>query len=849
MRLHLRNLLIATAVVAAMLLGSTRNAPLVAEPAVRPQVVPGAPLLQTGGFELSPNSQEVQASAGGTAVQISIAVINRTSAQVDNVRLELLTQRPEYNGSATLLPGANLGTIGGNGSSSSVTLRITVPAGRPVNDRNDFTLIVRDASNNERARGIYTIVVVAPTATLTTPTATDTPVTPTATDTPLCQRNGRSISDPFEPNNNLDDAREIAINTSQRQALCTVGDEDWVFFSAIKGKVYTIDVPEMDAGLDLTLELFDEDERQLAFNDDFFNRDPNAPNPNDLRPRIQSWTAPQNGLYYVRVRDAGGRGGTTTGGEREYVVALIGESYGPTPTNLVELCTDLFEQDGLPEQATLMVVNEAQPRHALCPTGDADWVKFFAKAGKRYVLFTDSRPYRPSANQNTDTSPGADTTLQLNDRDGRTLLAFNDDIVGGNTFDSLIEFNVEVDGVYFAQVKNVGDVGSQFIRYDLYFIQCLPEQTDCGRTRAAPPSAFQTPTPGDPNAPTADPNAVPTATIDPNAVPTATPDSIDATETAFFATETSIVATQTAEAGGLAQTFDEPTGTPGLASPSFDQFKQFRGPDGLINGRIQGFADPAFAALWQRTDRAVAEQRQIRSWMWGPTWLMARAEPFAEAPGGSRQVQYFEKGRMELNNPAADRLSPWFVSSGLLVQEMVAGNIQIGATQQRPHDAATLPVAGDADNFEAPTYTSFRRLLGTRSAERSGQLVAEALNRAGGTYPYRGQERPETRLTHYAEASGHNIPQVFWEYLNAQGLVWENGRYEERPLIDWVVVMGYPLSEPYWTYTTVGGMDRLVLVQLFERRVLVYTPDNPSGFAVEMGSVGKHYYDWRYGQK
>jgi hypothetical protein len=38
-----------------------------------------------------------------------------------------------------------------------------------------------------------------------------------------------------------------------------------------------------------------------------------------------------------------------------------------------------------------------------------------------------------------------------------------------------------------------------------------------------------------------------------------------------------------------------------------------------------------------------------------------------------------------------------------------------------------------------------------------------------------------------------------------------------------------------------------VLVQLFERRILTYTPGNPRGFEVEMGNVGQHYHRWRYG--
>ena len=45
----------------------------------------------------------------------------------------------------------------------------------------------------------------------------------------------------------------------------------------------------------------------------------------------------------------------------------------------------------------------------------------------------------------------------------------------------------------------------------------------------------------------------------------------------------------------------------------------------------------------------------------------------------------------------------------------------------------------------------------------------------------------------------------------------------------------------------VGGQQQDVLVQAFERRVLTYTPANPDAFKVEMGNIGRHYFQWRYG--
>jgi LPXTG-site transpeptidase (sortase) family protein len=38
-----------------------------------------------------------------------------------------------------------------------------------------------------------------------------------------------------------------------------------------------------------------------------------------------------------------------------------------------------------------------------------------------------------------------------------------------------------------------------------------------------------------------------------------------------------------------------------------------------------------------------------------------------------------------------------------------------------------------------------------------------------------------------------------------------------------------------------------VLIQAFERRVLTYAPDQPAGWKVQMGNIGQHYFEWRYG--
>lgn len=617
--------------------------------------------------------------------------------------------------------------------------------------------------------------------------------------------------DRFEPDDGPGSAKEIQVNRPQPEdanrpqdghTICPAGDEDWLFFGGISGKVYTIDVPTMATGLDLTLTLYDEAGRQLAFADDYYNRAPGtpdprapgAPNPNDIRPRIQSYRLQDNGRFYIRVRDAAGGGGTN---DRFYTIQLLSESYGPTPTQIDQLCQDIFEPDGLPEQARQINGNEVQLTHIMCPVGDADWVRFFAKAGKTYFIFTDTRPYtsvnpRPGGGPvNNPAEAGADTTLLLTDRDGVSPLDVNDDIPGGSTLDSQIEFTPSVDGFYYAQVKNNGDIGNQFIRYDLTLQLCIPGQTDCGRASAPP------------ELPTLPPDAatpVPTDSFIPN----------------------------------------EPTQTPTVGTAR-------SAPDAQAAARAAGFANVAFQQVWQRNDQPVAARRTERSWMWGPGGYAALAEPFDRSTDGARMVQYFDKGRMELN-ATGDRSAQSLVTSGLLVRELVEGRIQVGADAFADASPAQVVIAGDADDPTAPTYGSLQALVGKPERPLTGEEARATLARSGNVGVYAGPSRPEMQLAAFVPETGHNIPAVFVTYISSQGLLYENGTYRQGQLIDQSLVLGYPISEPYWVRVKVGGVARDVLVQAFERRILTYSPDNAPRWQVEMGNVGRHYYQWRYGR-
>lgn len=255
-----------------------------------------------------------------------------------------------------------------------------------------------------------------------------------------------------------------------------------------------------------------------------------------------------------------------------------------------------------------------------------------------------------------------------------------------------------------------------------------------------------------------------------------------------------------------------------------------------------GIGDPAFLRLWQRTDLPVLQNRVSRSWVWGLPRAGARYEPYGN---GQRLVQYFDKARMEINDPNGDRSSPWFVTTGLLAWELVTGNVQMSNDRFEHHTPATIPIAGDLDDPTAPTYASFSNLL-DNPALPVGSEIRAVVDRNGRVT----QDGPGgVTAAYYVPETNHTIASPFWEFLNRQGLVYENGSYRHAQLFaPLFFVTGLPITEAYWVRVRVDGRAQWVLVQVFERRVLTYTPNNPPGWQVELGNIGLHYLLWREGQ-
>jgi hypothetical protein len=255
----------------------------------------------------------------------------------------------------------------------------------------------------------------------------------------------------------------------------------------------------------------------------------------------------------------------------------------------------------------------------------------------------------------------------------------------------------------------------------------------------------------------------------------------------------------------------------------------------------------AFQQNWDRTDLPVLNQVVQRSWIWGASVPGSpTTEPYAESPGATRTVAYFDKARMEISHPGSDPSSPWYVTNGLLTTEMITGRLQLGDTSFEQHAPADINIAGDSNDPTSPTYASFSHVTNAPSLP-AGTVIDQTIDRSGTV----GQDPSLARFNVTASVevgeTGHTVASVFWAFMTSsgpidQGNVTVEGSLFQNPFY----ATGLPISEAYWTSVKVKGIEQLVLVQAFERRVLTYTPDNPDGWKVEAGNVGQHYFTWRY---
>lgn len=230
----------------------------------------------------------------------------------------------------------------------------------------------------------------------------------------------------------------------------------------------------------------------------------------------------------------------------------------------------------------------------------------------------------------------------------------------------------------------------------------------------------------------------------------------------------------------------------------------------------QTFADPRFASVWNADEDKVPN-------FWGPLSLASDGirEPYN---GGTRLVQYFDKGRMEVTDGR--------VTFGLLATQMVTGEIQQGDQSFRYAPPSLVTIAGDAGG-RGPTYRTIYEnrspLLSPRDP-KPGQEIGFLFDNGNRLIVSPAPASPGGPLANgaYDDTTRHNVLAAFADYRARAG----------------VDAIGLAISEPFAAYFTVGGVERAIAVQIFERRVLTYTEGNPPEFRVEMGNIGRQFLAW-----
>ncbi len=241
------------------------------------------------------------------------------------------------------------------------------------------------------------------------------------------------------------------------------------------------------------------------------------------------------------------------------------------------------------------------------------------------------------------------------------------------------------------------------------------------------------------------------------------------------------------------------------------------------------FANPLFEQLWTEQTAAAGNVD-----LWGSEPLLWRVEPYANATDGRRVVQYFDRGRMELtpnNNGGTE------VTEGLLALELTTGEIRLGSKLLQYQDPPTTAIDSGTPDPSVATYAGLSQVVEKRAADQTATHSSlDMWINAVGTVT---QKAPPSSVwdTRYVDATGHNLPDVFVNLFN------------QNPFgqMTWVEALGYPISEPYWTTYRRNDEALPSLVQVFERRVLVYTPSLQPSEQITLANVGRHYYRWRYG--
>src|SRR5690606_34155252 len=112
--------------------------------------------------------------------------------------------------------------------------------------------------------------------------------------------------------------------------------------------------------------------------------------------------------------------------------------------------------------------------------------------------------------------------------------------------------------------------------------------------------------------------------------------------------------------------------------------------------------------------------------------------------------------------------TPWYVTNGLLVSELVTGLMQTGDDAFEPRQPAMINVAGDPDDPTGPTYATFLSVLTAPPAPQNAPII-QRIDRFGnvGVDPSLASYGVYAAFRVEVPGLNHQVASVFWDFMNS----------------------------------------------------------------------------------
>jgi hypothetical protein len=234
----------------------------------------------------------------------------------------------------------------------------------------------------------------------------------------------------LEPDNAVEQAKPIALGTTQARAFCVVNDFDWVSITAVAGTTYVVETLNLATGTDTWLDLVAPDGTTILQSND---------NGGGGKAARIVFVAQSSGTYYAVASQTDHTGDPLL----TYSLKVTGGA-----------CPDVsLEPDNTQAQARTVAVGLAETR-AFCSAGDQDWTRFTPATSASLTVET------------LNLAPGTDTVIELFLAGSSRRMAYNDNRAAGDP-SSAITFTAIAGNTYVVKATQQNGAGGTGLVYTL----------------------------------------------------------------------------------------------------------------------------------------------------------------------------------------------------------------------------------------------------------------------------------------------------------------------------------------------------------------------------------------------